>query len=357
MVFKIGIYHKYGKKNIFSRNQKNNLRYGTDSYYFLIFLKKFFYKKNIQIEELTLNQNIHNDKYLDAIIFIDDPDPNELIKKKNILTNLKLLLHRETNVVLPETWQKDNLNKYDYIFSYNEKFLHSLVDLKKVIKVLMPRNLSIDRKLFYSEKRKNFSMILRNKAFWSKQDLANERNNIVDFFEKNFPNEFDLYGADWDKYSFYKYHLFGRAFKYIFKKLYVRKKLKVYKGLSEDKLKTISDYKFNFCYENTKNFSGYISEKIFDSFRTGSIPIYYGTNDVEKYIPNNLFIDAKNFSNLYELRNYCNNLSSEEISKKVNAIKKFLRNKENPFSTKLFTLTLYSFLIEKFPNKDNINQK
>ena len=32
------------------------------------------------------------------------------------------------------------------------------------------------------------------------------------------------------------------------------------------------------------------------------------------------------------------------------------RNKENPFSTKLFTLTLYSFLIENFPNKDNINQ-
>ena len=133
--------------------------------------------------------------------------------------------------------------------------------------------------------------------------------------------------------------------------------MSVYKGLAQDKLETISNYKFNFCYENTKNFNGYISEKIFDSFKTGSIPIYYGTNDIEKYVPKNLFIDAKEFSKLDELRNYCNSLSLGEINIKLKEIKKFLRNKENPFSTKLFTLKVYCFLIKKFPNKDNINQK
>ena len=50
MTLKIGIHHRYGKKNIFSISQKNKLRHGSDSYYFLIFLKKFFYKKNIHIE-------------------------------------------------------------------------------------------------------------------------------------------------------------------------------------------------------------------------------------------------------------------------------------------------------------------
>ena len=357
MAFKIGIHHRYGKKNIFSVNQKNKSRHGTDSYYFLIFLKKYFYKKNIQIEELTLDQDIQHEKYMDAIFFIDDPRPDELINKYKIKTNLKLLLLRETIVTYPKLWKKEVMDKYDYILSYNDKLLKSIVDTKKIIKFLMPRNLTFDPKLFNVKKNKNFSMISANKAYYSNQDLVSERNQVVDYFEKNYPNELDLYGIDWDKYLFHKYKLIGRLLKYFFKILLIKKKLKVHKGSVEDKLKTISKYKFNFCYENTKDFSGYISEKIFDSFRSGSIPIYFGTNDVEKYIPKDLFIDAKKFNNLTELREYCNNLSLDEINKMSKDIKKFLRNKKNPFSTKLFTLTLYSFLIENFHNKDNNKQK
>ena len=97
-----------------------------------------------------------------------------------------MLFHRETIVVLPETWKKENLNKYDYIFSYNEKFLHSLVDQKKIVKVLMPRNLSFDSKLFYAKKSRKFSMVLRNKVYSSNQDLIDERNNVVSFSKKTF---------------------------------------------------------------------------------------------------------------------------------------------------------------------------
>ncbi|MBQ7199641.1 MAG: DUF1919 domain-containing protein [Selenomonadaceae bacterium] len=46
----------------------------------------------------------------------------------------------------------------------------------------------------------------------------------------------------------------------------------------DDKIKYVHEFKFNICSENANRF-GYVTEKIFDAFKAGSIPIYYGSDN------------------------------------------------------------------------------
>ncbi len=53
-----------------------------------------------------------------------------------------------------------------------------------------------------------------------------------------------------------------------------------------EKIDTIKNYKYNICPENSDTI-GYTTEKIFQSFQAGCIPIYYPCNKIEDKIINN----------------------------------------------------------------------
>ena len=52
------------------------------------------------------------------------------------------------------------------------------------------------------------------------------------------------------------------------------------KDFGNNKIEYLKDFKFNICPENTIS-DGYITEKLFDSFRAGCIPIYSGDENIE----------------------------------------------------------------------------
>ena len=54
-------------------------------------------------------------------------------------------------------------------------------------------------------------------------------------------------------------------------------------GKVKNKIEFLSSYKFSIAMENTEG-NGYLSEKIFHSFISGTIPIYYGDYMVDEYI-------------------------------------------------------------------------
>ncbi len=94
------------------------------------------------------------------------------------------------------------------------------------------------------------------------------------------------------------------------------KKLKSYKNVDcfgkpfgnwtygEDiKYKTISNYKFNICFENTLH-PGYYTEKIFHAKTAGCIPIYWGDNNVSIDFNPKSFINLNSYSNIDELVTY-----------------------------------------------------
>ena len=59
-------------------------------------------------------------------------------------------------------------------------------------------------------------------------------------------------------------------------------------------LEFMSDYKFSIAFENYPT-PCYITEKIVESFLAGSIPIYWGAIDIEKYFNPAAFIHCRNY--------------------------------------------------------------
>ena len=89
-------------------------------------------------------------------------------------------------------------------------------------------------------------MIARYKHSKHPDALYQTREAAALFFEDK--KGFELFGPAWDK------------------------KYKNYRGVipSKDVLK---EFRFCLCYENMQNISGYITEKIFDAFHFGSVPV------------------------------------------------------------------------------------
>ena len=110
-----------------------------------------------------------------------------------------------------------------------------------------------------------------------------------------------------------------------------------YKGPIESKIETLKPYKFSICYENAKDIPGYITEKIFDSFFAGCIPIYWGAPNITEYVPPETFIDKKEFDSYFDLYNYIKNMPDETYKNYLDAIKKFITSNEiYPFSAEYF---------------------
>ena len=67
-----------------------------------------------------------------------------------------------------------------------------------------------------------------------------------------------------------------------------------YGDWEENKLRFIRDYKFTIAFENERK-KGYIKEKLIHPLCVGSVPIYYGAEDVDEYINKDCFINTKDF--------------------------------------------------------------
>lgn len=122
-------------------------------------------------------------------------------------------------------------------------------------------------------------------------------------------------------------------------------KNKSYMGVSDNKAKTLNKYKFSFCIENMAETNGYITEKIFDIFREGVIPIYLGAKNIGDYIPYDTFIDFKNFHSLEHLYVKLTNINFEEYRIYQKKIYDFLNsNDAQVFTNSLFIKNIFRIL-------------
>ncbi|MDO8486441.1 MAG: glycosyltransferase family 10 [Candidatus Staskawiczbacteria bacterium] len=174
--------------------------------------------------------------------------------------------------------------------------------------------------------RKFLTLINSNRTLFSyHKELITERIRAVIFFGKT--EEIDLYGRDWDKSLPFPYWFYKSAIK------------KVYKGTLDDKYKKLSQYKFAFAIENCE-LPGYITEKIHDCLFVGTVPIYLGDPEVEKYIPKNCFINMRDFKNYEELRKFLKALTQSEVQTYKENGRRFLESEGiKPFTEEHFAET------------------
>jgi hypothetical protein len=116
----------------------------------------------------------------------------------------------------------------------------------------------------------------------------------------------DLYGRGWNKW--WSHRSMWPPYWFNYKTL-----MSIYKGACVSKYEVLSNYRFSLCFENME-MSGYVTEKIFDCFYTGTIPIYLGAKDITSLIPAGAFIDMRKFNSWDEILDFTMAMSESDVS-------------------------------------------
>lgn len=151
--------------------------------------------------------------------------------------------------------------------------------------------------------KKMFTQISSNLVPQFSHELYSERQKVIQYFEQHLDEGFEFYGRGWPTGTY-----------------------ATYRGSIENKLDTLKNYKFAFCYENSDNIEGYITEKIFDCFIAGCVPIYWGAPNVTQYIPKECFVDRRDFNSMDDLVTYLKTMTPQEYQDKLNAIHKYMNS-------------------------------
>lgn len=118
--------------------------------------------------------------------------------------------------------------------------------------------------------------------------------------------------------------------------------LDVIKVNKKIKMKFFTKYDFAFIFENLNNEMGAISEKIWDAFSAGSIPIYFGAPNIAGYIPSNCFVCYKSFEKPH---NHISLMTKKEKEKIWNQIVIFMNSFDYlKFTSKEFPKNILSHI-------------
>ncbi len=221
-----------------------------------------------------------------------------------------ILMMWEPPTVQKELYDPKIQAHFGRIFTWDDDLVDNKLFFKFHYPVLTTRIANIPP----FEEKKFCVMICRHLKSKHPKELYSKRRQVIQFFEDK-PGELDLYGFYWE-----------------------REKYKNWKGpLLGNKLDKLKEYKFSICYENMSDVKGYITEKIFDCFAAGVVPIYWGASNVTAYIPPSCFIDRRNFANNEEMYLFLKSMNREDYQSYLDSAGTFLKsNQAQVFSTEYF---------------------
>jgi hypothetical protein len=264
------------------------------------------------IDFFTLDQ-VENYSSLDAILFIDRPKAdNALVNTLMELSIPKYLLLYECEVIKPDNWDYLYHQNFMRIFTWHDGY----VDGTRYLKI----NFAIDRNVSVvgPSQRKFATLIAGAKLSTHPKELYSSRIQTIRWMEKNAPEDFEFYGQGWPSEVFPSY-----------------------RGAVNDKLSTLANFNFAFCYENATAIPGYITEKILDCFLAGTIPIYKGAPNVSQWIPADCYINGESFDNIEDLYNFLKSFDDSSLRVYRSRIRDFLVGRNSrPYSIECFVDTL-----------------
>jgi len=278
-----------------------------------------------------LNQNP------DICIFLDMPK----LHCKNIIDTNKtksIVLLREGKHTIKNNFNKRRHKEFDNILTWKE----NLIDEKNYFFMNCGRYYkeTIINKNIDFNKKSLCTLINSNLYSTANNELYSLRFKIIKWFENNHLGEFDLYGYGWDTLNVYFLN------KKIFKTKIFKKLRKSYKGVVNDKIATLNNYKFCVCFENGID-HGHVDEKIVDCFHAKVIPIYLGAPNIEDIVPRNCYIDFNRFKNLDEMYNFMKSFSKHNYKTYLNNIEKYLKSTsyKKYFSIESWVDSIYSAIL------------
>jgi hypothetical protein len=255
----------------------------------------------------------------------------------------------ENNYIHPDNSNIDLLKKYNHIFSWDT----NLIDLGLATKIQLAHPMGkiiIDG---YEKRDKLVVLFGSNRSLrgWHpKNNLYTERVKTIKWFEDNAPNDFALYGKKWNMSGRLPTRLGGLIHSFEKKLPFKYFPFPSWKGVIANKQDILIHSRFSIVYENIRGLKGYITEKIFDAFVAGNVPVYWGAENINDYIPNKCFIDRRSFKNHEELYHFLKNMPEVQYLDYQRYIKNFIENESEEFTCKKFSETISFKIIETLNN-------
>lgn len=305
----------------------NSYKYPNHKPY--IELKEYFYKNDSQFDIID-NFQINDCDYF-LFFKLEWKLLFKLLLQRKLEKTIYIQLEPPAVIDFHEAKKIKKISKFfGKVLTWNDE----IIDKKKFFKfyIPMPNNKYKVKILF--ENKKLLCNISGNKFSKNPNELYSKRIEAIKFFEKKCLKDFDFYGIGWEK-----------------------KEFPSYKGKINNKIEVLKNYKFSICYENQNHIKGYVTEKIFDCFYAKTIPIYWGADNIENYVPRDCYIDKREFKTYEELYEYINNMSEEEYNRKIKNIEKYLKSESySKFLGKKFSETIYDVIINEKTEEINYLQ-
>jgi hypothetical protein len=230
----------------------------------------------------------------------------DLINRTDIT---KILYTKESpNIRHQSQWSLKYLKQFNIIMTYPSfatyklpyskelniypcKFVHSITEVN------YPLLKNIDENSPKINNRK-CCIVLENRHLSGQYEIEGHKFECLDYLREKYVSELyknnmiDCYGSGWNKY-----------------------------GGKEDNRNVIDiqqPYLFSLIIENC-DASGYVSEKIYNAFAAGCIPLYYGNNNEFVGIPSDMYVNLNNYSP-EELVLFINQISTVRIKKYLSFI-------------------------------------
>ena len=239
---------------------------------------------------------------VDKIVFFNIPpsvcrkyDLSRLPKEKMVL------FMWEPKTVLKKMYRPEIQACFSKVYTWDDSLVDGIKYFKFNYPVLVP--MIADRVAF--EEKKLCTLVSSNLKGSGRNELYSKRKEAIAYFEQVKEEGFEFYGRRWDSALHSSY-----------------------RGEIADKLQVMKNYRFCICYENTQGVDGYITEKIFDCFAAGVVPVYWGASNIETYIPKGCFIDRRDFNSLEELHAFMKKMTRETYDDYLAQIQLFLQSKE-----------------------------
>lgn len=350
--------HHFFQDRLFSSEKT---RYGGDDLMApYVYLRAYLQQQGIETHTadfLPGRSNGHLNLYISLGMF---RDLQEMAQRPDVISSAFFAF--ESPVVEPSIYRQitANQNYFRRIFTWSdsESLLHFTKQPLRCQHFCWPQSFDqAHEAIWQRQNRKFLVMINANKlprVYW--KELYTERMRAVAYFSPY--DAIDLYGVGWDEPS---WRLGRTRIPYTIRRLYrfgvaqwqkikpdplLEAARRVYRGKAESKSDTLGNYTFAICFENSI-LKGWITEKIFDCFFAGTIPIYLGAPDIEDYIPKDCFIDMRNFPDYPALYQYLKSLTNAEIDGFRLRAREFLSSSQyEPFTKRAFA-TLFREIIQE----------
>jgi hypothetical protein len=280
----------HSENSLFAARNRAHRHYPTRMH---VALRKAFAAAGIELNtsDVNVGRELDFEIHLEARRVPDDGLPRFLIALENPLIN-------------PMNADPSHLSRYVRVFTWNP----AVFGLGNVVPIRVPNCVEPSLPFPAFADRARFACLINaNKLFRGNVpgDLYLERLRTIRWYERHHPELFDLWGLGWGKPS-PAFNLPGRLRRSLQRARMASgwKPFPSWRGEVADKADVYRTTRYAICYENTSAVPGYVTEKLFDALVHGCVPVYWGPEDIARFVPERCFIDRRKFRDTAELHDF-----------------------------------------------------